>query len=109
MNEVYVSGTIIELNLFSLSADTGHFSFLLQVTHRNHEHQIILDDFIINAWNGLAQWATSNLHIGDEVVVKGTLTQRLTSDSKSTEISALRIIVTQHSNNKFRNEVFPQN
>lgn len=96
MNEVYVSGKIVKLQRCPVSLETDHFKFILQVTHRLPTNQIAIDNFVVYTWNNAAKWAVQNLHPGDEVLVKGSLTHMQSDDARSTVISALRVIITQH-------------
>lgn len=96
MNEVYVSGKIVKLQRCPVSLETDHFKFVLQVTHRLPTNQVIIDNFVVYTWNNVAKWAAQNLHPGDEVLVKGSLTHVQSDDVRSTVISALRVIITQH-------------
>lgn len=96
MNEVYVSGKIVKMQRCPVPLDVDRFYFLLQVTHRLPSNQIIVDHFVVYTWNNAAKWAAQNLQPGDEVMVKGTLTHMRSEDMRSTVISALRVIITQH-------------
>lgn len=96
MNEVYVSGKIVKLQRCPVSLETDRFKFLLQVTHRLPPNQITIENFVVYTWNNTAKWAAQNLHPDDEVLVKGSLTHMQSNDVRSTVISALRIIITQH-------------
>ena len=96
MNEVYVSGKIVKLQRCPVPHEADRFFFLLQVTHRLPSYQIAIDNFVIYTWNNAAKWAAQNLQSGDEVLVKGSLTQMQSNDARSTVISALRVIITQH-------------
>lgn len=96
MNEVYVSGKIVKMQRCPVPLEADLFYFLLQVTHRLPTNQITIDNFVVYTWNNAAKWAAQNLQTGDEVLVKGTLTHIRSADVRSTVISALRIIVTQH-------------
>ena len=104
MNEVYVSGRIVKLQRRSVPFDADCFRFILQVTHRLPSKQITIDNFIVYTWNNAAKWAAENLQPGDEVLVKGALTHMQSDNLRSTAISALRIIVTQHDTSTRRNE-----
>ena len=96
MNEVYVSGKIVKLQRCPVSIETDRFKFILQVTHRLPANQITIDNFVVYTWNNAARWAAQSLHLGDEVLVKGSLTHMQSNDARSTVISALRVIITQH-------------
>lgn len=96
MNEVYVSGKIVKLQRCPVSLETDRFKFVVQVTHRLPTNQITIDNFVVYTWNNAAKWAAHNLHPGDEVLVKGSLTHMQSNDSRPTVISALRVIITQH-------------
>ncbi len=97
MNEVYLSGTIVELQPDLTPTDPAHFSFQLQFPHRDAANEITNVVLTVNAWNNLAHWSANQLRAGDEVLVKGSLMQRaFSNDHKSTEIAAGRIIVTGH-------------
>lgn len=96
MNEVYVSGKIMKLQRCPVPLETDRFKFILQVTHRLPTNQITIDNFVVYTWNNAAKWAAQSLHSGDEVLVKGSLTHMQSDDVRSTVISALRVIITQH-------------
>ena len=96
MNEVYVSGKIVKLQRCPVPLETDLFKFILQVTHRLPTNQITVDNFVVYTWNNAAKWAAQNLHSGDEVLVKGSLTHMQSNDVRPTVISALRVIITQH-------------
>lgn len=96
MNEVYVSGKIVRLQRCPVSLETDRFRFVVQVTHRLPTNQITIDNFVVYTWNNAAKWAAQNLHPGDEVLVKGSLTHMQSDDVRSTVISAVRVIITQH-------------
>ena len=49
------------------------------------------ENYTVNAWRNLATWAEANLRVGMEVIVRGHLSQRLTSAGMLTEVTALRI------------------
>lgn len=96
MNEVYLSGKIVKLQRCPVPLEADRFYFLLQVTYRLPSNQITIGNFVVYTWNNAAKWAAENLHPGDAVLVKGTLTHIQSADVRSTVISALRVIITQH-------------
>lgn len=95
MNEVYVSGRIVKLQRRPVPPDVDRFYFQMQTTQRDPTGRIIVDTFVVMTWNKTAQWAANNLHTGDEVLVKGALTNLRSDNVHTTVISALRIIITQ--------------
>ncbi len=93
MNEVYLRGKLV--SLYEPTAPAGqpkHLVYQLQVSHRNAQQQVKLENYAVNAWRNLAVWAAANLQVGMDVFVRGHLSQRQTSTGMVTEVTALIII-----------------
>lgn len=99
MNELYISGKIVNLPQCNFLPATDFFCFMLQTTFLDPSNQIAIHNFVVSTCNQTAKWATQNLHLGDEILIKGMLNSIQIEDTASTVISALRIIIIQHASN----------
>lgn len=93
MNEVYLEGVIVAV-VQPEHATTAENHLVLQVcvTHCNKQRQLKKEQYMINAWNRLADWAQLHIKPGMPVLVKGYLTQHTYGHSVVTEITASRFV-----------------
>lgn len=92
MNEVYLSGKLVAIYAPEAPASQPkHLVYQLRVSHKTAQQQVKFENYTVNAWRNLATWAEANLRVGMEVIVRGHLSQRLTSAGMLTEVTALRI------------------
>lgn len=93
MNEVFISGKISALAPAD-ELSNPHYSFEIVSSPQDKNGHISFVFITINAWNTLAAWAIKNLHVNDQVLVKGSLIQ---APEKSVplgiEIAATHIIM----------------
>ena len=74
MNEVFISGKITAL---TSSNEQCHSPFSFELTSTSYDNSNHINSIIItiNPRDSLAEWAVKNLHINDQVLVKGSLIQ----------------------------------
>lgn len=92
MNELFLSGTILNLVKTPTTGDTSHVVCQLRHSHRNRQQQVIHETYTVHAWNRLADWAAQTLKPGARVYVKGYLTQKLRGDAVMTEVTAAQFL-----------------
>ena len=90
MNELFLSGTILNLVKTPTTGDTSHVVCQLRHSHRNRQQQVI---YTVHAWDRLADWAVQTLKPGARVYVKGYLTQKWRGDVVMTEVTAAQFFV----------------
>ena len=93
MNELFLSGTILNLVKTPTTGDTSHVVCQLRHSHRNRQQQVIHETYTVHAWDRLADWAVQTLKPGARVYVKGYLTQKLRGDVVMTEVTAAQFFV----------------
>ncbi len=77
MNKVYLSGIIADPPMQSVKGDGScHVSLTLCVSHKTKLGQIRRELYSVQAWRGVAEWATRHLQQGQRVMLQGYLTQR---------------------------------
>ena len=74
MNELFLSGTILNLVKTPTTGDTSHVVCQLRHSHRNRQQQVIHETYTVHAWNRLADWAAQTLR-GDAVMTEVTAAQ----------------------------------
>lgn len=93
MNEVFISGKITALTS-SNEQNKSPFSFELTSTLYDDNGHINSTIITINMKDSLAEWAIKNLHIYDQVLVKGSLIQSSENTTPfGIEISASIIVI----------------
>lgn len=92
MNEVYLCGKVVSVDEpVAVASQPKHLVYQLRVAHKNAQQQVKFENYTVNVWRNLAMWASTNLQLGADVVVRGYLSQRQTGVGNITEVTALRI------------------
>lgn len=92
MNEVYLRGKLASVyEPIAPASQPKHLVYQLRVSHKTAQQQVKFENYTVNAWRNLAVWASSNLHAGMDVFVRGHLSQRQSSTGPMTEVTALTI------------------
>lgn len=92
MNEVYLCGKVVSVYEPAVAASQPkHLVYQLRVSHKNAQQQVKFENYTVNAWRNLAIWASSNLQVGMDVLVRGHLSQRQSAMGPMTEVTALTI------------------
>jgi len=77
MNKVYLSGIIADPPMWLFEADAPkHVTFPLCVSHKTKQGLVKRELYNVQAWNGVAEWARTNLRQGQRIMLQGYLTQR---------------------------------
>ena len=98
MNKVFVSGKIVNDLIPRTFEDNGmHLVIKLCIRHKTRSGELRSEWYRINAWNGVAKWASENLKRGQLISVQGYLTQRQIRNADAiitaTEITATEFTV----------------
>lgn len=93
MNEVYLRGKLVSVyEPIAPASQPKHLVYQLRVSHKTAQQQVKFENYTVNAWRNLAIWASTNLQVGMDVLVRGHLSQRQSSSVSVTEVTALIII-----------------
>lgn len=80
MNQVYLSGIVVEAPLLSTAGEnTPHARLSLSVAHRKADGEVKREWYRVCLWKQLAVWAAQNVRCGQRIAVQGYLTQRISS------------------------------
>lgn len=80
MNKIYLSGVVAERPIkMSASEEPSHVIFPLCVSHKNKQGSVKRELYDIHSWNGVADWAQTNLSQGQCVMMQGYLTKHSTT------------------------------
>ena len=105
MNELFLSGTILNLVKTPTTGDTSHVVCQLRHSHCNRQQQVIHETYTVHAWNRLADWAVQTLKPGVQMYVKGYLTQKLRGDVVMTEVTAAQFFVQNPAGMEVENQL----
>ena len=95
MNKVFVSGKIVnDLILRTPEENGAHLIIKLCIRHKTRSGEQRSELYRINAWNGVAKWASENLKRGQLISVQGYLTQRRIRNADAT-VTATEITATE--------------
>ncbi len=92
MNEVYLRGKLV--SVYESAGSTNqpkHLVYQLRVSHKTAQQLVKFENYTVNAWRNLAVWATANLRVGMDVVVRGYLSQRHLANGDVTEVTATTV------------------
>lgn len=92
MNKIYLSGIVADPPIrYSESEAPLHVSFPLCVSHKTKQGLVKRELYVIQAWNGVADWAQTHLQQGQRVMVQGYLTQHNTTQPDGSTVTRVEV------------------